>query len=124
MLQKTTNSAMQVRCKIESLIRAVLSLDQTIGQVNRLLGEIDLALARVNEVVSILQPVLEKADVTLDQVDATIADLGMVTPKLDEIVGQAADVVQAFSPAFAVNDVFRRQLGRIRLPGSGSAESA
>jgi hypothetical protein len=115
MLQKTANSAMQVRSKIESLIRAVLSLDQTIGQVNRLLGEIELALAKVNQVVVTLQPVLEKADVTLDQVDATIEDLGLLTPKMGEIVGQVGDVVQTFSPAFAVNDVLRRQLVRIRL---------
>lgn len=124
MLQKTANSAIQVRCKIESLIRALLTLDETIGQVNRLLGEIDLALTKVNEVAEVLQPVLQKADITLNQVDTTIEDLGLLTPKLGEIVGQVGDVVQTFSPAFAVNDVFRRQLDRIRLRGNDSAQSA
>lgn len=123
MLQKTVNSARQVTAKIESLVRAVLSLDETIGHVNRLLGEIDLALANFNEVAVILRPILEKADTTLCQVDTTIDELGVLTPRLGEIVGQVGDVVRTFSPAFAVNDVFRRQLDRIRLRGSDSLES-
>jgi phage-related minor tail protein len=123
MLHKTVNSARQVTAKIESMIRAVLSLDQTIWHVNRLLGEIDIALSKVNDLVEVLQPVLEKADLTLCQVDTTIEELGALTPTLGNIVGQVGDVVHTFSPAFAVNDVVRRQLDRIRLRGGDSVES-
>jgi hypothetical protein len=38
----------------------------------------------------------------------------VITDDLGAIVGEMGDMVQTFSPAFALNDTFRRQLERIR----------
>jgi hypothetical protein len=53
-------------------------------------------------------------------VDGTVDKVGVITEEMGEIVGELGAMMQNFSPAFAVNDQFRRQLERLRaLRGGG-----
>ena len=58
------------------------------------------------------------------QVDTTVDKVGVITDEMGGIVEQMGEMVQTCSPAFAVNDAFRRQLDRIRQRGdSGKSDS-
>jgi hypothetical protein len=48
----------------------------------------------------------------------------VITTELGEIVEEIGGIVQTFSPAFALNDQFRRQLDRLRtLAGAGQSDA-
>jgi hypothetical protein len=96
------------------LYRTALDAPQTFDHVERSLDAFDATLAEFNKTLERFAEVLVQFGETVGRVDATVDRIKVITDELGEIVGEMGDMVQTFSPAFALNDAFRRQFERIR----------
>jgi hypothetical protein len=68
--------------------------------------------------------VLDRFSQTVGGVDGTVDRVDVITTELSEVVAEMGSIVQTVSPAFALNDQFRRQLDRLRsLAGSGESNT-
>jgi methyl-accepting chemotaxis protein len=77
------------------------------------LGEFSVQLARFGEI-------LDRFAATVERVDGTVTKIDVISDEMGETVGELASMMETLSPAFTVNEQFRRQLERIRsLRGSG-----
>jgi hypothetical protein len=69
--------------------------------------------------------VLDRFKETVGRVDGTVGEVCVITAQLGEVVGEMGGIAQRVSPAFALNDEFRRQLDRLRsLPGGAQDDTA
>jgi hypothetical protein len=66
--------------------------------------------------------VLDRFAQTVERVDGTVDKVGVISDEMGEIVGELGAMMQTFSPAFSVNEQFRRQLERFRGLRGGEAD--
>ena len=109
--------------KARRLVSAVVNVDETLAHVDRSLADFDDVLIEFKSLLVDFAAVLERFGETVGHVDGTVDRVDVITTELSEVVDEMAGIVQTCSPAFALNDQFRRQFDRLRsLAGSGQDE--
>lgn len=108
--------------KAARLVTADINVDETLAHVDRSLSEFDGVLVEFRSLLVDFAAVLDRFSDTVGRVDGTVDKVGVINAELSEVVDEMGRIVQTFSPAFAVNDQFRRQLDRLRsLAGGGES---
>ncbi|EGD56376.1 hypothetical protein [Gordonia neofelifaecis] len=74
------------RQRLRKLAQAALNADQTVDQVEGILGDVGPVLGSLGNTIDGLDSTIEKLNVTLDELNGTLA-------KVDDTVGRMSDVV-------------------------------
>ncbi|GAA4752556.1 hypothetical protein MUG78_10280 [Gordonia alkaliphila] len=107
------------RQRLRKLAQAAMNADQTVDQVEGILGDMGPVLAgltgtigELDGAIENLETTLERLNTSLDKVDTTVNRMAGVVTRLERVVGQVEQLV-------ALGEVAMRPLGVIESAGRG-----